>query len=235
MALVKFSALVADVSGAIGGVIFSRNRSGATVRNKTVPTSPITAASSAVKAAFGFLSALWRSLSEAQRQSWQNAVENFPYSNKLGEARLYSGQQLYMKLNRVIQVVGGNLLETAPAPVALPVMVGVSLAFGPDPFEMLVNFDELDTTPNGAYVLDATPPLSPGIDRPSRGLFKLIEVNSVAGLTTGFDVGPGYEGVFGIDFPVGTSKIFYRIRFVDQVTGQSGPVTIFSTTINIEG
>lgn len=120
MALIKTSALVSAISGKVGGNIFSNNKGGAYVRSFSKPTNPNTSRQAAVRAAFGALSSNFRALPAAQKANWNSVASNYPYSNKLGETKILTGAQLYVKANNVLQTAGLPTVNSMPpAPKSL--------------------------------------------------------------------------------------------------------------------
>ena len=57
MALIKTGPAVAVISGSVGGTVFSRNKGGAYMRNRSIPVNPQSAAQVVVRAAMAFLTA----------------------------------------------------------------------------------------------------------------------------------------------------------------------------------
>ena len=99
MASIRFGALVADVKGSIGGVVFQSNGSGAMVRTKTIPTNKRTALQIYQRSNMAVYSAKWRNLSAGDQQMWVDDASNHPYVNRLGETKRYSGFMWFMKTN----------------------------------------------------------------------------------------------------------------------------------------
>lgn len=86
MAIITTGSGVASISGSIGGTTFSRNRGGAYMRTRAVPTNPNTAQQQAVRSLVAQLAALWTNvLTAAQRTSWETYAENVLLPNALGQ------------------------------------------------------------------------------------------------------------------------------------------------------
>jgi len=99
MPQVKFSALVTDMKGKAGGSIFSKNKQGSYFRNNKWGGGRKSARWDAAKVRLSTLSNAWRNLSQEQREAWESAAVDFPFTNKFQEQYIASGYQLYMSLN----------------------------------------------------------------------------------------------------------------------------------------
>jgi hypothetical protein len=73
-----------------------------------------------VKNKLSSLSSQWRSLSVEQRQSWADAVVNYPAVNKFGEPRVRSGYELFMHLNGNLLNIGLPSIVSPFVPEAFP-------------------------------------------------------------------------------------------------------------------
>ena len=231
MAIVKLSALVSDIRGKVGGNVFARNKGGAYVRNYTKPTNPSTLKQQGVRLLFAALASAWRGLTSGQRTSWNEATPNYPFQDKLGQTKYYTGEQLYMKLNSNLNAIGQTLLNVPAVPVEFPTMAPVSASGDISDTEILY---ELDI--NGAAVIPAgfnlivegTAPISAGISAPQRGLFKQVAVLAAAADTSTNDLYAGYAAVFGA--PVANDFIYLRARLVALASGEASTDADISLT-----
>lgn len=99
MALFK-SQMATSASGSIGGITYSRNRSGMYMRARAVPVQPNSAAQVAVRAALTDLVTAWaETLTAAQRAAWELYAQNVPVTNPLGDSVNNSGQNWYIGAN----------------------------------------------------------------------------------------------------------------------------------------
>ena len=69
MARIKFGMMMTDARGKLGGQVFTKTRSGATVRTKVTPVNLKSSAQALVRNRFGSLSQGWRGLSEEEIRS----------------------------------------------------------------------------------------------------------------------------------------------------------------------
>ncbi len=126
MAIITPGPTVAAISGSIGGTVYSRNRGGAYIRNRAIPTDPNTAAQQNVRAILATQSQGWADLTATQRASWKLWASQNPIVNALGNAITMSGHQAYIKLNARLDFDDQTLLTVPPivnAPLALDTLV----------------------------------------------------------------------------------------------------------------
>lgn len=87
-------------SGKQGGIVWSHNRAGAYVRTRSIPVNPSTDRQVAVRNAVKALSIGWQNtLTEAQRNAWENYGANVNWFNPLGVAMKLTGEQHYIRSN----------------------------------------------------------------------------------------------------------------------------------------
>jgi len=212
----KYGMITVEGRGKLGGHIASRNKSGAYFKNKTSSVQPRTASQGSQKNFLQTISQNWFQLTEAQREQWNSAVQNFLGTNIWGDSETPSGKSLYSKLNLNLLTAGAALVSSPPLPVgnSLPSSLSVSADFGLQ--TVTVTFDAPPIAGH-TYVLEATPGLSPG--RTFTGsTFRIIA------LITEFDVSPfdasaAYLAKFGLVPPAG-SKIFINLTDVNLLTGE---------------
>lgn len=231
MALIRFSNLVNDIRGAAGGNVFARNRSGAYVRNRTTPLNPQSTGQQIARAAFGGLSQAWRTLTEAQRQAWADAAPQYPYLNKLGESRVYSGEQLYMKLNRNLQAAGQPLLDAPlnPSGVDSVNSLTIDMDINGAVLSLVGTLEANDAT--STIVIQASAPVSAGKSTVPRSAFKNIATATEAEIVLEGDYSTDYQAVFGSFTGMEGAKVFFRVYSVNNATGQASAPFMASTVI----
>lgn len=237
MAIIKTSAIISEIRGTLGGNVFSSNKGGNYVRRYKKPTNRNTIAQQVMRTLFMTLSSLWRSLSYSQRAAWTTIATHYSYMNKLGESKILSGQQLYMKLNQQIQtynqfgtITTFPLLETPAEPQTFPTM---SIEDGECDIiagQISLNnvlIDTLPEVPAGfGLVGEATQSLSRGIDAPQKGLFKAIcSFEPTADLTDSAfaqNFYTRYNAIFGR--PTVGSCFYVNIYLVSETSGEKSTV-----------
>ncbi len=119
MALFK-SQVLTQASGSVGGMTYTRTRSGLTIRARSVPVQPTSVFRAAVQSSLATLSVLWSStLTDAERLAWTTYAANSPYVNKLGDPLILSGQQMFIACNTPRLQAGIATVTTAPATFGL--------------------------------------------------------------------------------------------------------------------
>ena len=120
--------MVAAVSGAIGGTVFSRNRGGAYTRNRAVPITSTTSFALAAKARFAAESEFWQTLTVAQRASWEAFALQRPIVDTLGFSRHLTGHQTWVGINSRRASLGDARLLVPPITSASPALTSLVLA-----------------------------------------------------------------------------------------------------------
>jgi hypothetical protein len=99
MALFRPGAIIAAISGRLGGAIFATPRTGSVVRNTPIKTSRTTPATSTAYIALVQALRAWQALSEAQQFKWRSLAASFPQHNRLGVAFRLTGRELFIRQN----------------------------------------------------------------------------------------------------------------------------------------
>jgi hypothetical protein len=215
MSKIKFGAFVTDMRGKSGGSVFSKNRSGAYVKNKVTPINQKTAAQQAVRESLAQLAGQWRDLSEDQRRSWKEGSANFPLTNVFGDQYFLAGNMLYNRLNANLKKVQATPITSCPTPAEVAEVTAAinSLTTGS------VKIDLPATDADTALVIRATPQLSAGINNFNSKLRDLYVVapSTAAGTLT---LTSGYEAKFGA-VALGC-RTGFAVYAVNVNTGQEG-------------
>ena len=212
MALIKFGIVVVDARGKLGGHVFTKTRSGATLRTKVTPTNPRSTAQQSARALLGLLSAQWRTLTEAQREAWNAAVPNWSKTNIFGDSYNNSGKNLFVRLNTNLSVVFATVVLSPPLPgeVLTPFMQPNTLS------ATSVILDIANSDAGQRLEFWATAPLSAGISN-FDGKYRIV----TAGITHSSgsqDLTAAYDAKFGA--PIVGQKVSFKIVAVNITTGQ---------------
>jgi hypothetical protein len=109
------SQVLAQASGSIGGVTYSRNRGGMYQRIRANPVNPNTSRQVAARAAMSALVFAWvNTLTPTQRAGWDTYAFNVPLIDKLGEPINVGGLGMYVRTNVPRIVAGLARIDTAP-------------------------------------------------------------------------------------------------------------------------
>lgn len=114
MALIRF-AEGQQRSGSIGATVYSHNRSGAYIRARSVPVNPATDRQIAARNRMDYLVDAWKTtLTQAQRDAWEQYAAGTPWLNKLGDSIYLTGLNMYVRTNTLVLQAGGTDIDTAP-------------------------------------------------------------------------------------------------------------------------
>lgn len=114
MALFKPGIAIGEISGRVGGSVFSHNAGGMYVRNGTIPINKITPYRAMVKQVFGACSIAWTNQTVASRAAWTAFSPSLPWKNRLGATIKLSGQACFIHLNSKILEVNGTPISVPP-------------------------------------------------------------------------------------------------------------------------
>lgn len=92
--------LIGEASGSLASMVFSHNRGGQYIRQRTIPTNPNSAYQQAIRSLVSLLTAAWNNiLTQDQRDLWDCYAEQVPLLDPLGEARNVGGLGMYIRGN----------------------------------------------------------------------------------------------------------------------------------------
>lgn len=212
------SQLLSEARGSINGATFSRNSSGAYIRARVKPVNPNTPAQSQARALFATLSAGYKSLTQADRLTWDAARPNFPQVDKLGQTIELTAQQLFMKFNRNLQASGGALIDVAPTPTTVSTPVLGTVTVDSTQFEIAYTPDPL--LASETMIISASTCVSAGVSFMGRSGMKQIQV--VPGTTASpADIFADYNSIFGAGTLQAGAKVFISLHIIDRNTGIS--------------
>ena len=222
--LIKWSGIaVVDGRNKVGGTVFATGRGGAFARNKVTPINRRSASQSTARSLFAYFSQLWRTLTDAQRATWNALAENVTYNNIFGDAKKWSGKALYQRLN--INLAKLNFAANTSAPdIAEQAQgaLGVNPSSSVSGSNLFVNavftgITSLVPADNQLYV-SATRKLSPGVTAPSLSDFRNIDSIAPGSDTTSSNMLSKYLLVFG-SAPALGDNIWLQIKSVNINSG----------------
>lgn len=222
---IKWGALVVDGRGKLGGHVASKNRGGAFLRTKVTPTNPSSLAQSGVRAVFGFITTAWSLLTQEQRTTFNNAVEDFTTTDIFGDIKKPSGKNLHQKLNQNLILAGLNPLEVAPVKLAFPDFVSSGVLF--DIQDGIIDINNLVNAGSTMIVLSSTGPLTQGTINARNRFRNILSLPATDG-TFGATANAAYEARFGATEP--GANIQFGIQMV-LPSGQKSVMQILKATI----
>jgi len=228
MAKVKFSALVSEMRNKLNGSVFSKNRGGNYLRNKVTPVNPQTAAQVAARSQLSFYSQAWKGLTQAQRDAWNAAIEEWATTDIFGDIKNPTGLQLYAKVNINIQNAGGAPVVDPPAKVGAAALDTVAPVFDTaavDP--AIINYTPNQVPVDHTLMIEATPQLSAGISN-ANSKFRAIQTEPAGNLSPAI-ITAAYTAKFGALVP--GKKVFVRCKLIRNTTGEVSQSLVGSTIV----
>lgn len=220
MSKIKWGAIVVDGRGKLGGHVFTKTRSGATMRTKVTPVNPQSSAQAAARSRLGGNSMAWGSLTEAQRESWNSLASETGKTNVFGDQYFPTGKNLFTSVNNNLLMIGKPTLQTAIKPEALPFITDMSVAILKSASTITLNVSFEGSANKCTLVVEASAPLSPGKYN-FDGSYRQIMFEADGTVPAATDVYAAYVNKFGV--PPAGKKIGFRCYFIEQDTGASTP------------
>lgn len=218
---IKFGMMMTDGRGKLGGQVASKNRAGAYVRTKTSPVNPQSIAQSQVRSSFAAVSALWRGLTDQNRASWNEAVNNWQRTDVFGDLKTPSGFNLFMRLCTPLQNAFNDVIISlyAPTPVEMPALSEVTATYATATSALSLATTVANTLDLEEYVYNvyATAPQSAGKSFVKND-FRLLGWVEADAATR--DITTLYNAKFG-SLPL-DSNVQIRVQALSRATGQLG-------------
>ena len=215
MAKIKFGMMMTDARGKLGGQVFSKNRAGAYVRTKVTPANPRTITQMVSRSILGTLSAGWNGLTDAQRASFNNAVNGWQKTNIFGDMVKPTGKNLYTSLNKNLLQANLATVNVAPQKMDLPALSGFSATIDLTNSEIDLG---ISTIPAGVVLqVSATPTLNAGVNYVAGKSRVLLYIP--AGAVDEGDIFDAYVDRFGA--PTAGANIHFQLKYIGT-NGQAG-------------
>jgi hypothetical protein len=207
------------IVGSAGGTTFARNKGGNYLKVRKKSANPQSSWQMQFRNLFKSVSSLWATLSDSDRTGWNAATTYFPYVNRVGQSRFYSGFQLFMKMNTNLLIATGNTSNTAPINLSGCTIEEFSI------YNLDTTHLDFGGTVNGDVANckclifgNEVPSLGIGYLSPSK--YKLFAICDASSL-----IGTGFNSDFHNRIsPITTGrKYFFKVVFVRTDTGQVYP------------
>lgn len=229
MALIRTGGVVGQISGGLGGDVFSRNRYGSYVRARTVPITSTTEAAMSAKARMTIATQAWQGLSAARKLSWKEWGLNNPTINRIGQQIHLTGHASYVGVKIRTLIAGTGAINDPPITPAPYGLESLSLAADIGPGNFAFTFGQ---TPLGAtqYLwIEAAVADSPGINY-IENIKRYVGI-SAAAQATGYDPQAQIEAVFGA--LVVDNVVHCLVSVFDSANGQlSAPLRCQATVVD---
>lgn len=218
MSKIKWGAIVVDGRGKLGGHVFTKTRSGATMRTKVTPVNPQSPAQAAARSRLGSQSQAWRGLTEEQRIGWNELAARTSKTNIFGDQYFPTGKNLFTGLNANLMLVATAPNSAPPELEEMPVITGMAPAVSATEETLNLGLTTEGETEGSQLVIEATAPQSVGRFN-FDGSYRVVQ--APGNPTDADQLFSDYVSKFGIP-PVG-SKIGLRAYYVSTGSGQQSP------------
>jgi hypothetical protein len=221
-AFAKFTpgAIISEIRNKIAATVYTKNKAGASIRNRVTPINRRSTNQTLRRQQLASLSSGWRSLTQAQRDGWNAAGASFPQTDNLGQTVYLTGEQLYVRCNANLLLIGEALITAAPSPASFDVLAFTSLTSTAD--DGVISLAFTPTVPTGfQLVVRASAPVSPGKSFMPGSAFKFIQ-SIAAAATSPQALTTAYANVWGAITGATGQKIFVEMFLVEEASGLAG-------------
>lgn len=229
MARIKFGMMMTDARGKLGGHVFTKARSGATVRTKVTPANPQSIAQSIARTRLGALSQAWSGLTEAQRVAWNSRALEVGLTNVFGDSYFPSGKNLFVSINTNVLLAGGALVTIPPTNVEIPNVINAEFIVEVGVGAISSALDYEGSTADTVTLLMATKPSSAGRFNFTGQYSLFLSFPAGDNIADGASAYNAYVARFGV--PAIGQKISFQFYTVNRVTGQSSSKTAYTFLI----
>lgn len=214
MAKVSFSALIEEITGKLAGSVFQDSYGGFQIRTRVSPRNPQTNYQQLRRGEFGYISALWRTLTSVQRQTFIDAATTEPEALKL-----------FIQSNVNLSLIDMPIIDTytqQTAPDAMPMQIN---DLNPESFQVSASGAVTTVPADTKLLLYAT------TDKyPTRIFTNPSEFSPILSWDEGTDLSVLTDVINEWNDRYGVMRINRRIcikqRLINKINGLSGPESI---------
>lgn len=217
-----------DGRGKLGGHVFTKTKSGATMRTKVTPVNPQTSAQASARSRLGGNSQAWAGLSEDQRQGWNALASETSKTNIFGDQYFPSGKNLFTSVNNNLVMVERASIMDAPVFTELPFIIDMTAVVDIAAGEIELTVQVSGSSIGNTLVIEATAPSSAGKYN-FDGSYRQISIAPTGAVPDPLDLYTSYTSKFGA--PVGGKKIAFRAYYVGNLGGNASPRFTASTIV----
>lgn len=113
MARVKYGTIVTEIRGKVGGLVFQKCGSQLSMRVNPSKKIPSTTDAFYTRNRFVVLAKAWAQMSPEQKLSFTTQAPTYPTIDKWGNPIVLTAYQLFIYINRTVQLVEGTVVTTA--------------------------------------------------------------------------------------------------------------------------
>ncbi len=220
MSRIKWGAIVVDGRGKLGGHVFTKTRSGATMRTKVTPVNPQSAAQASARSRLGGNSQFWAQLAEDERLSWNSLASETSKTNVFGDQYFPSGKNLFTSVNNNLLLVGANRVQLAPSFGELPFIINMSVVINAVDLTINLSIEKEGELIGNTLVIEASKGMSPGRYN-FDGTYRLITTSPNGVIPNESVLWEAYTSKFGL--PSVGSKIGFRCYYINSTAGNASP------------
>jgi hypothetical protein len=220
MSKIKWGAIVVDGRGKLGGHVFTKTKSGATMRTKVTPVNPQTSAQAAARSRLGGNSQAWAGLSEDQRRGWNALASETSKTNIFGDQYFPSGKNLFTSVNNNLVMSGNPSISNTPIFGELPFIVNMMVEVDTVAKTMLLDIELDGSAVDMALVIEASQPSSPGKFN-FAGSYRQIAVDGNGAPPHPATLWDSYVEKFGK--PSQGRKVSFRAYYISTSAGNASP------------
>lgn len=207
---VKFGSIVTAGSGKIGGHVVSGSLGGRVLKTKGLNYSKGKNFGILFQGKMSRFSSKWRTMSVAQRDSWEKAASSIVISDNFGDKMHLSGYNLYIKHNIYASITGFDPVLVYKPSIIVSVGNITDLTIGISVSQGVLNFSSTNLV-TYRVILYLTPAMSPSVKINDKD-YLFEQYVPVAGLPTFFDLkNPLYTSGMTTD-----SAAYYKCVVVDD-------------------
>ena len=225
MSKIKWGAIVVDGRGKLGGHVFTKTKSGATMRTKVTPVNPQTAAQASARSRLGGNSQAWAGLNEDQRRGWNALASETSKTNIFGDQYFPSGKNLFTSVNNNLVMTDGTSIANAPTFAEMPFITVMEAVVDVSAKEINLQIEFTGSSLDTALIIEASKPSSPGKYN-FDGSFRQLMVAGGGSPPPATVLWDFYADKFGV--PVLGKKIAFRAYYINKTAGNASPR--FTTT-----
>lgn len=128
MAKVRYGPLAGAISGSQGNTTWSRNRYGAYLRIRAIPTKRVTPYTTEIRGRLAALSQEYQTLTDAQKAAWATWADGNPIVDRLGDSQVLQASDCFIQLNMRIDALAGPHILVPPIASPPAALEGLSVA-----------------------------------------------------------------------------------------------------------
>lgn len=216
MARIKYSALVTEIAGSIGGTTFQRNAYGYTVKNKPNIVNPASIGQRFIQNEMSASARQWQQLTNAQRTLWSGYAQDYPIASRLNPSSFLNGYNYFVQYHINRKEVGsvtalGNPYATRDAYTLFEPTITRS---GP---ELIIAPNIEDSTGTYRLAFYLTRPI-PGSQQFIQNTPRWLS-DFMYGSPFTYDIGPEYQNTFGF-LPQPGDRVGFVLLFLKIDGGQ---------------